>query len=687
MAEFNATPQSQPTGSYTGMSQGVYADRNDALGRLFGTLADGLEKGVAAADAAVIDEIEEQAFLEVELARQEFGGPYATTIQEDVDTGRASRIPEHISQSLDTVSNLQAAYVSGNLKESHYWARMNAVVRQLRGRYPGYRQEIDAAVSNLVGGVPANRLQSALFSEWAAAASQDTEADRLRKLEDSATAAGTMPPDYWERAQKGNPYSFIELQQYVAMRNKIDNDISTRRATLGEAADNHTLNERKALTSFEADAQATVSRILYDSSRAIGQDYAKIQERVQEAQAAALAGTPISQEDMTQIQVAANTLRNKMQLALEKEFSAAWWGNPNHAYSKFLSGADRDAAIARALAPVDLMIESLSAGDVTIANQIMVNNEARLTDAGARLLDQFPFVANVAAISDMAGPEVTAIYFDAVPHAQDVMSYAFSTAEAVKAARPTYSGGIRQALETISNDPNLDPSLGISLVTRWENVMDLWSEGKLTDDIIRNNIQYMFSEGAESIFDTLDTREDQLEYFRRVSSPRISNIMLELKSQGDIESWETYRDWVWNGFQAVFRDSAQNMNKTLEQGFDIQWDHANSRFRVLGKNGGDITNVMDTLGWRVMHFGSTPPQDVTYINQALRNIVPLIQEEGGDVPREVLLLLQRAGFNPNTPEDRRTPVHRLWDSLYSWITQSEVEAPAPVQRSMTGGGF
>lgn len=686
MAQFNLTPESQPIGSYTGMSQGIYADRNDALGRLFGSLASTLEGGVKAADEAVVEQIEEDVFNEVELVRQEFGGPAATTLEEDAQLARAGALPDHIRNSVDQLQGLQEAYEQGALKQSHYWARLNSVVRQLRGRYPGYRQEIDAAVSSLVGTTPANALQSALFSEWGATSGEDDETKRRNSIIERISSDMGLPVDFVAREEAGNPYTINELLTYQSDHNRDKWETNQRTSELALEADVRELTEAETLKAFEANLATFVTRTLADSSKALGEGYASATEKIQQAARDAAMGRPWDQRDIEQLMAGIAALEAEMRMQIRTYASESWDGNPNHNFNRYISQAEREAAITRALAPIQSLREAVGAEAFNLVEYNTRLNDAAITAKGRSLLDQYEQIADIAALSAMAGMDMTNLYMEAVPNLQNDLTWAFSQGENIKAA--TGQGNIFESLSRVEASSDLPPETAITLIERWGNVMEMWDKGQINDEILRNNVKYMFTPDATQIFSVLATREDQFEYFRRAVSPRVTQLMMEFRDQGDVESWEQYRAWAATAFINLFQSTAQDLNQGLAEGYDIQWDPANTSFKVLGRQGGDITGlVTGGGGLNLLSFGSHP-LNISNLNSAIQSMAPIFEDAGGDVGLEMVSLLMQAGFDPNTPLDPRSPLEKMWMALVEYLIGVEAaELQSRPSAGVTVGGF
>jgi hypothetical protein len=74
----------------------------------------------------------------------------------------AKPLPQGAQQQIGGLQRLNKAYAAGNLSDSYYNAQLLATTKQLRAQYPGFRDEVDQAVSSITGVQPANALRASL---------------------------------------------------------------------------------------------------------------------------------------------------------------------------------------------------------------------------------------------------------------------------------------------------------------------------------------------------------------------------------------------------------------------------------------------------------------------------------------------------------------------------------------------
>ena len=183
MAIFNPTPEELNPPDQSRNSGGPIVNRT------LGTLFEGVGN-VVAAGAQVFDfrnqyNLREDIRTGVEIIRDQYGVNAGSDIAGN-SLFDYSTSPEGLNQAHDEIDRLTQAYQNGTLRESYYYAQLNSLVRSVKSRYPGYEDEIDAAVGSITGIDPANAYISQLRQEaMQDAAASNSDAEGLRDYIDS----------------------------------------------------------------------------------------------------------------------------------------------------------------------------------------------------------------------------------------------------------------------------------------------------------------------------------------------------------------------------------------------------------------------------------------------------------------------------------------------------------------------
>lgn len=652
MAAFDNTPQIQNAPNFTGASQGIHTSPNTGLGQLFESVAGALEGGVRVADQAVKDNIQNDIFNEVDAVQAEFGVRDATDMEADAES--PNPLPAGIQAAGDNLARLQNAYAKGptsGVSESHYWARMNNMVRQLRSKYPGYRAEIDDMVSSVTGAKPANALRSSLFNEWNAAA----DSDPYQKLVDKAMWEGRLPADFFQRQETGNAYGLTELKSYVATRERQAADISDQKAQLEFSASQGNLNEKEALTTFAGEAAQTVTTLLSDSASSVGKSFAELSAKIQEDQQAAARGEPV---DVTYQKTALAELKGLVATQL-RQLSLTQFGSTAEAsyISMIKDPKEIDAAIAQAMWPINLMEDAILNENYGTAQSMAAWLESTKNMNSKELLNAFPEIGRIQALKDIAGPTVTDLLLAASPTTVHALTKRLLDDVTIKAS--TGQGSIEEALAA-GEANNQGEEYYNGLIKRWQNTVQEAASGSLPIDVVQNNVQYMFGSDSQAVFAAMSDG-DKFEYYRQVVSPTVTKQMMQLKNQGDEQSWNTYQSWSTNAFVGLFRQSVQDLQaintSSRFNGVNVRWDPKIKGFMIQGDG--------------ILGIGAYD-RPATQMNTAIQTVAPIIEANGEDLSENLLELIEGMGWDPSVGrESGFNLIESLGKALTSGVVTTE----------------
>lgn len=676
MAAFDQRPNPNQPDNFLGYSRGIDSTSNDAIGTLFDTVAGTFEAGVKTADRLQQHNIRQEIYKNVDDIQAEFGVSDATLFEED--TPKKDPLPSQLASAGENLDRLQAAYERGALKESHYWARLNSMVRQLRQKYPGYRPEIDEMVAGVTGAQPANALRNALFDEWNAAAS---ETSPLAKIEDWALKEGRLPPDYYKRQEEGTPYTLTELKSYVASKERNEAERADRRSSLAEMTENENLNGKDAERAFRVEANQIVLSVLGDTSKAVGRNYATLTKKISEAQLAAAAGNPIPQQELEQLRGAMGELVLSVRQQLQSEYLQPWDDNPDHSYVQFIDSENSQKIIDQAMMPVTLLENALNSENPWgVLKSVTAYTEAMQNDATRQLIENVPMIQTLKGVSDVLGPDGTSLYMSLNPDLQNALAKALLDYQASRAVVDPNASVTDAFADGEARD--MEPEYYNGLVDRWTDLVDQLETGELPMEVFQKNVDFMFGPKAMEVLAHMDD-PSRFEYFTKVASPMVTQQMLKMKSAGDVESWDNYQQWVSRSFLTLFQSKVQTLQQAstsiFHPGMSVTWDAANSQFRLLDPNPAMLGQPgIFGIGGTQLSAGlggldqTTAAGALREMNAAIAVVKPIIEENGGEAGGEILALLTQMGFNP---EDQQTFLGMIMRSLVDVAEEQMKEKP------------
>lgn len=102
-------------------------------------------------------------------------------------------LPQNVQNAGSKVEMLQKAMESGHLSETDYYGRVNALAKQLRSQYPGYRDEVDREIARVTGVHPANQYIRGMIGDLNRLVAQHGEVkDRFESRIEHAENAGLI---------------------------------------------------------------------------------------------------------------------------------------------------------------------------------------------------------------------------------------------------------------------------------------------------------------------------------------------------------------------------------------------------------------------------------------------------------------------------------------------------------------
>lgn len=159
---------------------------------------------------------------------------------------RADRTPDEVARFVERARRFQSGVNAGNVKESSYWAMLDTGARQLRSRYPGYRDTIDDAFKEFTGQVPANALVRELRqdAEQLAAKTKDPEQMRIKQVLEQAQRGEITGAQAQEALANPQAWPLARLVAIQADWNKTTAEIHRSTSQLALASSQGTANRK-----------------------------------------------------------------------------------------------------------------------------------------------------------------------------------------------------------------------------------------------------------------------------------------------------------------------------------------------------------------------------------------------------------------------------------------------------------
>lgn len=199
MATFNPQFQSQDPNYWfwarSGQPERPIADTS--TGKTLETIGNAIEGGAALADTAVKQSIKDEEYTRLNQERDDFSRTLDTALgnkpnpldanaaatDQDLMPDKGQPVPQDVTTGLQKLQTIQnAKQYSGKVRTTDLDTNASVILKDLRSRYPGYRDYIDQTGSSIMGYNVANKLVQ----------------DKIAQLNELRTNAQAQS-NYWER--------------------------------------------------------------------------------------------------------------------------------------------------------------------------------------------------------------------------------------------------------------------------------------------------------------------------------------------------------------------------------------------------------------------------------------------------------------------------------------------------------
>lgn len=690
MAPFNPEVPKVQDSNYLGYSKGVDAPAPSQTGKFaFGLAGDLLTQGTKIVDEGIKKDIDNKIYIESDLAKNELitnlenmrnkvpgitplpsSNPALSFAEED----SSESLPEGVQAIENQLGTLQSANRAGKINDTYYTQQLNTMVKSLRNQFPGYRDYIDAKVSQVTGLNPANsyyrNLMQDVNSNLAAKGAQSKSAESMiiAGQKDGVQGAAEM----WQTTQ-------------VMKANGIDPTPSVLQWYNKGMANKFKLNEAKTnLESREVDNKD--KGMTYSQSLStIGDTYIddainnfrvgvgefsikdfnqKVADKVQRNETV----------DPQQLQQAVTSLGQAKAQFIRNFYAEARRKLPNGDTMEKILGVDTVKQMAENKARYfDVMMDSYTNDKTGSATMIPRQLESLKSFDQKELLsnpDAGRMLRAVQATNALGGPQASGFIFQQAMRSglSGALNTFFADKSLAAVASPTSSitADVKQAakltdgsgnpmpltklvdklvrIPTIiaSDDPRISDAMKLKYA---EYAFDPRRNGELLDGIKMDaNVNGVFYPGKYSALGIM-------------TAPQMTDSMWKLrnKTTEGQQAWNNYRDWTTNSFAKLFRSDIATLNGmagTMVK--QIAWDSENSRFVPLPSTGPNAP--------RVTHQGpgetSVQRIDTESINQVnkivnrlnigLSNVKNVLSKENKTTEDYIAPMLIQLGLNPDT---------------------------------------
>jgi hypothetical protein len=698
MVDFNKpiAPANDP--SYIRYSQGYSeAKPSKALESLFSGIGDVATGAVNAADLWVKGKIDTDAKSAESLrnvvndpaVEQLPGKPAANDVSPAIDAGGAlpgglqpkqPNMPE-VPQVLGQMASMKEAVKQGTMDNTYYAANVEALARQLRAKYPGYRDYIDAQIQKTTGIDSANALRVARMNDMATATSQaEALAKEERTLVNSnADIIGTT--SYYKDKAAGKNWSLLQIQAVIGDARAKEAAITNEKNRLALKAASGA-DVASDVEGYATKALGSITDKFYKGALEGGGGAGLVKQISDIAEGIAKGGQGASPEEQAKISAQLNIGLQSTRSAMLQQMHAPINDKGDTAASLLAKGGGGPEKVQKlvdqAMLPLTMMADAINNKDYGTFTTLARMNAARKDENLTVLMQDKTFRVGIA-IRDALGEAGVANWLTTSSQDLKGMSEAYKglsqhiwgqMATGINAANPNAPGKtLGDHVAELHKAGVTDPKLYNSIIN---SAVRAVSDPNIPPAIRDNFVKALFSPENNNLFQNIKTQKDKMEVFLRLSSPEVYKAM----EKAPPAQYEMYKQFVTDKASFFINRTAQDLQSQItapSTSYEMTWNPETAQFAVkyIGPKGTTYSPDSSTFG---ANFAKNMETKVNDLNRMLTILKPIAVKEGANMSEEMLNLGKILGVDPSQAKDK-TVIEKMMKAVGTYFTRKPGEVP------------
>jgi muramidase (phage lysozyme) len=532
----------------------------------------------------------------------------------------------------ERVGSLQEAYNQGKLSESYYLGRLEAMTREVRAKYPGFREEVDGIVQNITGVVPANALRKSLVADLDRA-----ERARQSKVGSDETFVRQnlehMHPNTLAKWQRGE-VQFNELQLEVAQNQRVNQMMDTERKELQLKKDRREANEGDTRSVAEKDVNAEVTRNvtgIVDGSGGI----AKVREMIQNPQ-------KMDQNQLDNLRQTFNVERERLTMALRQKL--------NHRVYDDLPQAQKNKIVEDGLVHLNTLEKAITDKDVGTLYRTANYLEAQKNEDMRRLLENNEGLRKSRAVGAMdKDGTIMKILLSNNPEymGKVIESGRQLVATELILGENNVTKQLDRAVEAGKNTGTRELAEGKAIRANIRDLATMITAPGANPEAVKNIAKGGFGPGNENFVNRFK-RENQMEVWTTMGSPAVTKVMAQFKDS-DPAVWNMYTKWMTDNGNRQFRRAAQDISAVMRSRnspVSVAFNEQTNQFDVTPLPGQEQRVREQQMR------GYDPLNVAQEFNTFLRTMQPIAEANGENPTARLVDVMKTMGLDPNAPKDK-----------------------------------
>jgi muramidase (phage lysozyme) len=658
MAEITQDVKTVTPTSYIGLSKEPDRVRpNTGFGELFKGIGSLAEGAITAIDEKNKEDISNSIYGGVDDIQKEMGvdaAAEAGAAKTPLFTGNENNtsvnpaVAENIERSSESLARLKTALEQGKITQMYYAQRSEALVRNLRAQYPGYREFIDDKVSKITGMKPANaiiREINSVIEAKKSSAQQNAEREKTfirGKLEH-------LSPEEREEAINGgwdDPQKRAKYTKSIGDREGMISNIQVQKAAL----------ELKAKMGAAVDDEA-IGYLQNYSHNMTNLQLDKAYRELDPLLKGLREGQTLSPDQVMKVRAAVQALKTEAIKQFDTEL-ATGFGEDKKNFLQRLPPAKVKELKDQLESRFSDIIETIEKGDFSMLKANSTFTKMQIESDSRKIVGSEPSIRAMASVKELLGQEGVKFM---LPTAEAQVKFRDNVQRAVetfiKAEFLQKDGNLG---DTIKGLKKLDGQLGVPTTKTKAAMTQVFTDTakKLADKnvdpaFLEKFVTQVFGSGESTkAWTEYFVPEERQAIFKMFTSPDIIKNLEKIKGT---EAAKHVQLFIERSARANLQTSADSITDKITEpngAVGIQIDPQTGRLRAVQTR--KLTEQERQLGGR---FGNNPSSAITpsfqrqvdLMNENLEILSRQYKAMGLDPKVELKAFLQAVGINENNP--------------------------------------
>jgi len=550
------------------------------------------------------------------------------------------------------VRNLESkkkAMEVGSISPEHYYATIQAKVKEIRTRYSGYNEQVDEELRRL--GIDPNyqRKQILAAGERAAnaAAERQTEADRHNQQLVDYALKNTMlsPEEQGILVQEGSwrdPKVMLMAKTRIAQQTALKSRLEFNRMEAEMIEGNDKLKARKAAEGYSTELQTNLASVV---ARSV--DYKQLQTSLETLNKKVAAGESPSTEEISTLTGRINLIKGEMQKI--KLATKANYAGLSPLISDEMKKADElfDSTI-------DGIADALTNQKTGLLSYHTNRLNLMLTGKKLSITENSEAMTTLSAYKELFGENITnTIASRNLEQARDAADADFRNAGMMDLG----TGKLKSVRQVLAKGDKPEDFDGNSTKQLLDHMISVLEDPSTLPTGRKAYLNGFYNEDNKGLWDLMFTgnnlnEDEKQSYLRRLTNPKI---IQSIKETGDINIMNNFSDTV---AYLTAKSNTMTANdlmaiRATSTSTDIKWDAKQSRFTLIPRTDPTVNptyRFLNKIGSKIGELTGSEQQVVNRINSSIIAVRDTADMLGLDKQEAVGTFLRSLGIDVNAPK-------------------------------------